>query len=53
MAGNVCSSSSSHLDIYVSRHHDVSVRTTLTLEPDVADRLKELAKLEDKPFKQW
>lgn len=28
-----------------------AMRTTLTLDPDVADRLKEMAKLSDKPFK--
>ena len=30
----------SHLDINQAAHHDVSVRTTLTLDPDVAKRLQ-------------
>ena len=34
------------------RHHDVSMRTTLTLDDDLADALKERARLLDKPFKQ-
>jgi hypothetical protein len=29
-----------HLDIVVFRHHDVCMRTTLTLDADVAERLK-------------
>jgi len=29
-----------HLDITVYRHHDASMRTTLTLDPDVAARLE-------------
>jgi hypothetical protein len=29
-----------HLDITYLRHHDVDMRTTLTLEPDVAKRLE-------------
>ena len=29
-----------HLDIIIAWHHDDSVRTTLTLEPDVAERLR-------------
>ena len=32
--------SDEHLDINCSGHHDVRVRTTLTLERDVAERLK-------------
>lgn len=32
--------SGDHLDIKLSRHHDVCVRTTLTLDRDVADGLK-------------
>lgn len=30
-----------HLDIRYRRHHDVYMRTTLTLEPDVADRVRQ------------
>jgi Ribbon-helix-helix protein, copG family len=30
-----------HLDISFMRHHDDSMRTTLTLEPDVARRLEQ------------
>ena len=41
-----------HLDINGSRRHDASVRTTLTLDDDVADSLKERARLLDRPFKQ-
>jgi hypothetical protein len=33
-------------------HHDADMRTTLTLETDVAARLKELAHLQRRPFKQ-
>ena len=29
-----------HLDIIILRHHDVSMRTTLTLDDDIADSLK-------------
>jgi len=32
-----------HLDIVCSRHHDASMRTTLTLDDDVAAKLRELA----------
>lgn len=39
------------LDIRHQRHHDVGMRTTLTLETDVAHRLKEVAHRERKPFK--
>ena len=41
-----------HLDASVLRHHDAFIRTTLTLDPDVASALKERAKREDKPYKQ-
>lgn len=34
------------------RHHDVYMRTTLTLDPDVARLLKEEAHRQRKPFKQ-
>lgn len=33
-------------------HHDVSMRTTLTLDDDVADYLRAQSRLHDKPFKQ-
>ena len=33
-------------------HHDVSMRTTLTLDDDVADFLRMQSRLQDKPFKQ-
>lgn len=33
-------------------HHDVSMRTTLTLEDDLAHKLQERARLLDLPFKQ-
>ena len=41
-----------HLDINFSKIHDVCMRTTLTLEEDIADSLKERARLLNKPFKQ-
>lgn len=41
-----------HLDINLSLHHDVSVRTTLTLDDDVADFLKAQCRLQNRPFKQ-
>jgi hypothetical protein len=41
-----------HLDSNYPRHHDASMRTTLTLDQDVADFLKEQARLLNKPFKQ-
>jgi hypothetical protein len=41
-----------HLDISTTTHHDVYMRTTLTLDDDIADSLRELARLLDKPFKQ-
>jgi hypothetical protein len=40
-----------HLDISSGGHHDVSVRTTLTLEPDVAARLKQEARRTGKGLK--
>ena len=43
---------SAHLDINRYRHHDVDMRTTLTLDNDVADFLREHSRLHDKPFKQ-
>lgn len=33
-------------------HHDVCMRTTLTLDDDVADFLKTQCRLHEKPFKQ-
>lgn len=41
-----------HLDINYMMPHDVSMRTTLTLDDDIADSLKEQARLLNKPFKQ-
>ncbi len=35
----------------MTEHHDVSMRTTLTLEDDLARRLKELARGTDRNFK--
>lgn len=40
-----------HLDINKQRHHDVSMRTTLTLEDDLADRLAQIARETQQPFK--
>ena len=36
----------------MSRHHDVCMRTTLTLDDDLAHALKQRARLLDQPFKQ-
>ena len=44
--------SPAHIDIIQLRHHDVYMRTTLTLDADVADFLNEQARLLGKPFKQ-
>ena len=41
-----------HLDISASTHYDACMRTTLTLDNDIADSLKEQARLLDRPFKQ-
>jgi hypothetical protein len=41
-----------HLDIIHNKHHDVAMRTTLTLDDDVADRLGELTRLTGASFKQ-
>ena len=41
-----------HLDIILITHHDVPMRTTLTLDDDVAAALREQARLRDRPFKQ-
>ena len=40
-----------HLDSKLRRHHDASMRTTVTLEPDLADRLKEYAHRRRTSFK--
>lgn len=40
-----------HLDINTKGHQDVSMRTTLTLEPDVAERLKQLMRTSGKGMK--
>ena len=36
----------------MSKHHDVCMRTTLTLDDDLAHALKQRARLLDQPFKQ-
>ena len=41
-----------HLDINLVKHHDVTMRTTLTLDDDVAARLREEASRQGVPFKQ-
>jgi hypothetical protein len=41
-----------HLDINHCRHHDVFMRTTLTLDEDLARRLKELARQGRRSFKE-
>src|ERR1017187_2458875 len=40
-----------HLDIRNQRHYDVYMRTTLTLEDDLADRLAQIARETQHPFK--
>jgi Arc/MetJ family transcription regulator len=40
-----------HLDININMHHDVYMRTTLTLDDDVAQKLADLAKESDVSFK--
>jgi hypothetical protein len=40
-----------HLDINRKRHHDVYVRTTLTLEDDLAQRIADVARETRRPFK--
>jgi hypothetical protein len=40
-----------HLDIRNERHHDDYMRTTLTLEDDLADRLAQIARETQQPFK--
>lgn len=41
-----------HLDINIITHYDACMRTTLTLDDDVAEKLREEARLQDKTFKQ-
>ncbi len=41
-----------HLDINESRHHDVKMRTTLTLENDLARELKNRANSSGRSFKE-
>src|SRR5690242_7240641 len=41
-----------HLDIKSCWHHDVGMRTTLTLDDDVAAKLKDFARRKRIPFKQ-
>jgi predicted transcriptional regulator len=41
-----------HLDIKIIKHHDVLMRTTLTLDDDLAERLKEIARQGDRSFKE-
>lgn len=47
-----CSGPLMHLDSTTRRHHDASMRTTVTLEPDVAAKLKELAHRRRASFKE-
>ena len=41
-----------HLDITIYRHQDVYMRTTLTLEDDVAAELREIARRSGRSFKE-
>lgn len=41
-----------HIDSIHDAHHDASMRTTVTLEDDVVDRLKELAHRNKASFKE-
>jgi hypothetical protein len=41
-----------HLDARVLRHHDVYMRTTLTVEDDIAVRLADLARESRRSFKE-
>ena len=41
-----------HLDCRCIRHHDVFMRTTLTLEDELAERLKRLARTTGQSFKE-
>jgi hypothetical protein len=40
-----------HLDIKQTRHHDADMRSTLTLDDDLAARLADLARETGKPLK--
>jgi hypothetical protein len=40
-----------HLDIRPEKHHDVCVRTTLTVDDDLAERLAQQARETGHPFK--
>ena len=41
-----------HLDAWFTRHHDVYVRTTLTIDDDLAAQLREEAARQGLPFRQ-
>ena len=41
-----------HLDITTLRHHDVYMRTTLTLDDAIAEKLKQLAHRRQESFKE-
>lgn len=41
-----------HLDINASEHHDAFMRTTLTLDDDLARQLKKIARTTGRPFKE-
>ena len=41
-----------HVDINLATHYVASMRTTLTLDDDVAEELREQARLQDRSFKQ-
>jgi hypothetical protein len=43
---------SAHLDAYSGRHHDAFMRTTLTLDPDVARMIEQEVHRVRKPLKQ-
>ncbi len=55
-AGDACARSGAHgtphLDAYDLTHHDPFVRTTLTLDDDVATKLRQLAHRRRRPFKE-
>ena len=41
-----------HLAVIIVSHYDADMRTTLTIDDDIADALRERARLLDLPFKQ-
>ena len=41
-----------HLDTALDAHHDAQMKTTLTLDDDVADFLKMQSRLQGRPFNQ-